>query len=746
MARARARYDISSSTAPTYSYITAFNPTRSPPLRRNDYELPHSSQSRSYSSSPEKTLWEIQQDRLRCNIANDIDDANASNAVAGPSRQSHIGTGGQIIEKGQGDSDVLDEIYALDEVLCAAEDEFAGIEEIEDADDTGVLDEELMELETDRTRFEEMDKRREGKVDERKDQSSEYTHLLGSSGSGLGSTLTGQGELKSKRSRLPEPEPISPSSTSRNPHRATTTPKPTRAVHSVSRSPRARSSNPKSAQLSSSSRPIHSYSDTHTPPSPLPRTPTSDPDPNPISHSNPVARATPLSWTPGPLSPRTSTRRKVAAILPSPDLHVLEKKKEDEGDDVSCEINIKPSSRKPQGKGKRRMVVLSEDEGDGSGSHDIQARSDYQPSGGNAKIKRQELSSEDESDIVRITQLRAISPPVFSMTRDKGRNAVSSRTSNDVHTSTSGTSGNSNSHGLDEEDYDATFDDIALPPDFNFADLDKPPQSSSNSREREKGTTVNHNHDHDQVRVDSSTIRQFSTSGNTSTTKPGTSTGPTLKDLFADADSPPPRPILPPQRSSSRTGLSILDAIDGMGDTSGNHRRSEMHRGSSHSNGADSGCDATTATVTGAREHTHNVDDDPFRLLFITDLSEREQEFYMNHWRRGADKGTAKAKKRVAGRTGNGARGGRGLDNDKDDEDNDDNDNDNENHEHDDENDGGRGADDGWSDGEFRGPEPKKKKPFGAGGGWRGRGRGRWRGGRGGGGRTRGRGRGRARK
>jgi hypothetical protein len=76
----------------------------------------------------------------------------------------------------------------------------------------------------------------------------------------------------------------------------------------------------------------------------------------------------------------------------------------------------------------------------------------------------------------------------------------------------------------------------------------------------------------------------------------------------------------------------------------------------------------------------------PDRLMFISELSAAEQDFYRNHWRRGADKGS---KKRAQ-----------------------------------------QDAEDEWSDGEFRGPEPSKKKVFKppARKGFRGRGRGRGRG------------------
>jgi hypothetical protein len=72
--------------------------------------------------------------------------------------------------------------------------------------------------------------------------------------------------------------------------------------------------------------------------------------------------------------------------------------------------------------------------------------------------------------------------------------------------------------------------------------------------------------------------------------------------------------------------------------------------------------------------------------MFVSELSAAEQDFYRNHWRRGADKGS---KKRAQ-----------------------------------------QDAEDEWSDGEFRGPEPSKKKVFKppARKGFRGRGRGRGRG------------------
>lgn len=85
--------------------------------------------------------------------------------------------------------------------------------------------------------------------------------------------------------------------------------------------------------------------------------------------------------------------------------------------------------------------------------------------------------------------------------------------------------------------------------------------------------------------------------------------------------------------------------------------------------------------------------DDPNRLLLITDLTRAEQDFYRNHWRRGADKGSKKKTKK-----------------------------------------GDDGDEEDYEDGGFTGPQPtEKKKTFKRGGGFkrggfRGRGRGKARG------------------
>ena len=119
-------------------------------------------------------------------------------------------------------------------------------------------------------------------------------------------------------------------------------------------------------------------------------------------------------------------------------------------------------------------------------------------------------------------------------------------------------------------------------------------------------------------------------------------------------------------------------------------------------------CDTAIATHSSPPRHIPSDDsrhsrvismleelDDPTRLRFITDLTESEQDFYRNHWRRGADKGSKKRKPK---------------DMDDDDE------------------------EEEFEDGGFSGPQPTaKKKTFKRGGGFkrgvfRGRGRGKARG------------------